>query len=120
MQGYWFDEIESGRKIEEYREDTPFYQSRFIDKKTSKFKTYETVILQEGYHNNARRMIVEVKKIELNGEFIIHLGKIIERQNFDGKPSKKPRKPKDVEYYSKPKKTPKKLLSTVREKRRQR
>lgn len=119
MQGYWFDEIESGRKIEEYREDTPFYQSRFLNKDKT-FKTYETAILQEGYHKEARRMIVEVIKIELEDVFVVHIGKILERQNFEGKPIKKHRKPKEAEYFSKPKRTPKNKLESIRATRRKR
>lgn len=80
MQKYWFDEILSGRKDVEFRDDTPFYRSRFIAK-DGKFRNYKTVILQVGYNTNARRMTVEVKKIILDGDFEIHLGEII-RKNF--------------------------------------
>jgi len=82
MQKIWFDEIENGSKIEEYRDNSPFYQSRLLNKEMSAFKNYKTVILQEGYTTGARRMIVEVKKITLKRDFTIHLGKIIERINF--------------------------------------
>lgn len=87
MQSIWFNKIESGEKTEEYRDGTQFYKSRFcnLEKKTGEilsFKNYKTVILQEGYHPNARRMIVEVKKIELKRDFTIHLGAILERINF--------------------------------------
>lgn len=87
MQAIWFSKIESGDKIEEYRDGSQFYKSRLcnIDKNTSKIlslKNYKTVILQEGYHPAARRMIIEVNKIELKRDFIIHLGKILDRQNF--------------------------------------
>ena len=87
MQKVWFDAIENGSKIEEYREGSQFYKTRFcnLDKKTGEilsFKKYSTVILQEGYHAGARRMIVEVEKISLKRDFTIHLGRIIERINF--------------------------------------
>lgn len=87
MQSVWFNAIESGEKIEEYRDGSQFYKSRFcnIDKNTGNilsFKNYKTVILQEGYNKGARRMIIKVEKIELKRDFIIHLGQIIERQNF--------------------------------------
>jgi hypothetical protein len=87
MQSVWFNEIENGSKKEEYRDGSQFYKSRFcnIDKKNGEiisFKNYTTAILQEGYHAGARRMIIEVEKIELKRDFTIHLGLILERQNF--------------------------------------
>lgn len=87
MQSIWFSKIEIGKKNEEFRDGTQFYKSRLcnIDKKTGEilsFKNYKTVILQEGYHPNARRMIVEIEKITLKRDFTIHLGQIIERINF--------------------------------------
>ncbi len=87
MQTIWFNAIENGSKTEEYRDGTAFYKSRLckIDKKTGKinsFKNYRTVILQEGYHQGARRMVVEIKGITLKRDFTIHLGEILERINF--------------------------------------
>ena len=82
MQKVWFDAIENGSKIEEYRDNTPFYQSRLLNKSKTAFKNYNTVILQVGYNSDARRMIVEVEKISLKRDFTIHLGKILERINF--------------------------------------
>ena len=51
MQKVWFDAIENGSKIEEYRDGSQFYKTRFcnLDKKTGEilsFKKYSTVILQ--------------------------------------------------------------------------
>ena len=87
MQKVWFDQIDTGKKTEEFRDGTDFYKSRLcnIDKKTgeiSSIKNYKTVVLQVGYHANAKRMIVEIKKIDLKRDFTIHLGKILTRQNF--------------------------------------
>lgn len=82
MQKVWFDKIESGEKTEEYRSNTEFYQSRLLNKSKTAFKNYSKVILQIGYNNEARRMIVEVEKITLNRDFTIHLSKILERINF--------------------------------------
>jgi hypothetical protein len=87
MQKVWFDAIENGSKTEEFRDGTPFYTTRFcnIDKKTGQilsFKNYKTVILQEGYHAGARRMVVEVKGISLRRDFSVQLGQILERVNF--------------------------------------
>ncbi|WP_213279303.1 hypothetical protein [Chryseobacterium indologenes] len=87
MQKIYFDDIEKGKKLHEYRDGSTFYKSRLcnIDKKTGEIisiKNYKTVVLQVGYHANAKRMIVEIKKIDLKRDFTIHLGAILERQNF--------------------------------------
>lgn len=87
MQSKWFNAIENGSKSNEYRDGTAFYKSRLcnIDKTTGKiisFKNYRTVILQEGYHPDARRMVAEIKGVTLKRDFTIHLGEILERINF--------------------------------------
>ena len=86
MQKVWFDAIENGSKIEEYRDGTEFYFSRLCNRdKTGKIlslKNFKTAILQEGYHAGARRMKIEISKISYDGDFTIHLGKILERINF--------------------------------------
>ena len=79
MQKKWFDEILSGRKKIEYRDDTQFYRSRLA--KDGKFRNYKSVVLQVGYNADAQRMTVEVKNITLDDCFEIHLGEIIEK-NF--------------------------------------
>lgn len=111
MQKYWFDEILSGNKEVEFRDDTPFYRSRFITK-DGKFKNYQTVIMQVGYHANARRMTIEVKKIILDGDFEIHFGKILD-SNFDQKTGIV-----DLPNPLAPKKTPKINLRQKKSKRR--
>lgn len=80
MEKYWFDEILSGRKNIEYRADTPFYRSRFITK-DGKYRNYKTVLMQVGYNADTRRMTIEIEKIVLDGDFEVHLGKILEK-NF--------------------------------------
>ena len=86
MQKVWFDEIENGSKVEEYRDGTEFYFSRLCNRdKTGKIlslKNFKTAILQEGYHAGARRMKIEISKISYDGDFTIHLGQILERINF--------------------------------------
>lgn len=87
MQSIWFNAIENGSKTDEYRDGTNFYKSRLcnVDKKTGKiisFKNYRTVILQEGYHPRARRMVVEINGVTLRRDFTIHLGEILEIINF--------------------------------------
>ena len=86
MQKIWFDKIENGSKVEEYRDGTEFYFSRLCNRdKTGKIlslKNFKTAILQEGYHSGARRMKIEILKISYDGDFTIHLGQILERINF--------------------------------------
>lgn len=86
MQKIWFDEIEKGSKVEEYRDGTEFYFSRLCNRdKTGKIlslKNFKTAILQEGYHAGARRMKIEISKISYDGDFTIYLGQILERINF--------------------------------------
>lgn len=76
----YFDKIIAGTKTVEYRDDTPFYRSRLL--RDGKYRNYKTVDFQGGYHKTAKRMTVEIKKVELiNGLFEIHLGKVLDR-NF--------------------------------------
>ena len=86
MQKVWFDKIENGSKVEEYRDGTEFYFSRLCNRdKTGKIlslKNFKTAILQEGYHKGARRMKIEISKISYDGDFTIHLGQILDRINF--------------------------------------
>jgi hypothetical protein len=77
MEKTWFDEIRSGRKKIEYRDDSPFYRSRLMNK-NGQFRNYENALLQVGYNKDGQRMTVEIKDIVLNGEFEIHLGNITE------------------------------------------
>ena len=55
----WFDLILSGVKVEEYREIKPYYNQRFIDKKTNRVKHYDLVILRIGYGKKVRSMTVK-------------------------------------------------------------
>ena len=77
MEKVWFDEILGGRKKIEYRDDSPFYRSRLMNK-NGQFRNYENAFLQVGYNKDGQRMTVEIKNIVLHGEFEIHLGNIIE------------------------------------------
>ena len=80
LKGTYFDQIIAGTKTIEYRDNTPFYTSRLM--RDGKYRNFETVIFQEGYNKNARRMTVEIEKVILTGGlFEIHLGAITER-NF--------------------------------------
>lgn len=44
----WFDMFASGEKLEEYRDDTPYWQKRLIDK-SGNLKQYDCVIFLSGY-----------------------------------------------------------------------
>lgn len=79
MQRYYFNQILEGTKTVEFRANKPFYAARFM--KAGKYRNYNTVILQEGYHTGARKITVKINKIELCSDFEIHLGKIINK-NF--------------------------------------
>lgn len=79
MQRYYFDQILTGEKTIEFRANKPFYAARLM--KAGKYRKYKTVILQEGYHTGARKIMVTIKKIELCSDFEIHLGPILSR-NF--------------------------------------
>lgn len=79
MQKQWFDEVLSGRKKIEYRDNTEFYRSRLT--KDGNFRNYTSAIMQEGYNAGARRMTIEIRQVVLNGCFEIHLGEIIDK-NF--------------------------------------
>ena len=73
----YFDQILAGTKTKEFREETEFFNGRFLTKDRQKFRRYNFVIFQNGYHKDARKITVEVKKVSLDFCFTIHLGKII-------------------------------------------
>lgn len=93
----FFDQILSGEKIEEYRDFTPFWESRLLEKDTEEivFREYDAIEFKNGYGAEVPTMLVEWKGAELalwddapeNSEnpedysFIIHLGKILETKN---------------------------------------
>lgn len=72
----WFDLIRSGKKTEEYRKYTRYWNSRLLDKK------YDVVKFVNGYGAHRPFMIVECKGIwAYPGKWIITLGKILEVGN---------------------------------------
>lgn len=77
----YFNQIESGEKKVEYRDDTPHYRSRFLNK-ASELRNHKILLLQEGYNEGARRMLVEITDIQHRRQFETHLGQIIEKINF--------------------------------------
>lgn len=78
----YFNQIESGNKKIEYRNDTPHYRSRFLNK-NGELRNHKVLLLQEGYNEGARRMLIEIVDIQHKQQFEVHLGKIIERINFN-------------------------------------
>lgn len=94
----WFDMILSGEKTEEYREFKDYWVKKLckVNKKgeiTGLIK-YDTVRFQRGYTSPKKQMVVEIKEIKLDfetdeennfipekSEFVIYLGKILERIN---------------------------------------
>lgn len=81
LKKYYFEQILAGKKNEEYRDNTEFYRARLLTENGQKYRNFTHVLFQEGYSPDARKMIVEINKIELRREFIIHLGQITSR-NF--------------------------------------
>ncbi len=77
----YFNQIELGEKKIEYRDDTPHYRSRFLNKQ-GELRNHRVLLLQEGYNEGARRMLVKIRNINHKQQFEIHLGKILERINF--------------------------------------
>ena len=53
----WFDLIEKGEKIEEYRKISPYYISRIEN------KTIDKVLLINGYSRNSPQLLFECKGI---------------------------------------------------------
>ena len=90
---HWYDEIAAGRKLEEYREITPFWKSRLeqaFDGKTT-FKKYDAIRFRRGRYGKTT-MLVECRSIyvgygrpELGAPegkevYILDLGKIINEE----------------------------------------
>ena len=78
----WYEMIERGEKLEEYRENKPYWQKRLLS------NTYDTVKFRYGY--TTRTMTFRIKKIRFgrgrkgwgagdNDVFIIELDKRIDQ-----------------------------------------
>ena len=80
----WFDKIASGEKRVEYRSNTPFWQTRLVD------RTYKEVHFRNGYSPTAPFMRVEylgVRK-ERSGRdsyFAIRLGRVLQTKHYKNK-----------------------------------
>ncbi len=87
---HWYDEIEAGRKPEEYRSNTPFYRSRLMYPESSEevWKHYDAIRFRRGRFGK-QTMLVEHKGTRLGigrpewgapedkKVFILELGKVI-------------------------------------------
>jgi len=65
----FYDQIECGEKVKEYRDRSPFWDSRLEN------TDYERVVFRNGYHKDARKMSWSIKKITKTKDmWVIHLG----------------------------------------------
>lgn len=74
----WFDEIRSGKKKEEYRDDTKYWVRRLQGRK------YDEIRFVNGYGKDRPFMRVKCKRIVYHPDYdcwIIYLGKILEIGN---------------------------------------
>jgi hypothetical protein len=96
----WFDLILSGKKKVEYREFKDHWKARFLDKHTGHPRQdYSHILFTNGYTGTSRKMIVELRAIQLyhkswlqpeHGEelttekyFILHLGEVFDKNLVD-------------------------------------
>jgi hypothetical protein len=77
----WFDQIQTGKKKIEYRDNSPFWRSRLYDKNGKKRK-YESIEFINGYKRYAPRMCTTFKGFDLKRNSIhIHIGKVFRLKN---------------------------------------
>jgi hypothetical protein len=74
----WFDEIAAGTKRKEFREFTPYWQTRLAG------RDYDFIEFRNGYATSAPRMRVQFRGVTVQGrgsnkEFVIKLGRILMR-----------------------------------------
>lgn len=81
LHAWFFNEIYQGRKKNEYREDSEFWQKRLLDN-NGKPKKFKYVKFINGYGAHRPYMVVEWLGCEYFGEFDIQLGKIIKAENM--------------------------------------
>ncbi|MEO7487073.1 MAG: hypothetical protein ABIU77_08215 [Ferruginibacter sp.] len=77
IKGQYFDEIAARTKKIEFREMSPFWQSRLYDA-AGKKRVYDVIEFINGYNKNARRMEVKFEGFKIKaGVFNILLGDIL-------------------------------------------
>ena len=57
----WFDMIDSGKKMEEYRDPSPWIYSRLLEKDGYTHRKYDRIEFKNGYGPNVPTMSVEFK-----------------------------------------------------------
>jgi hypothetical protein len=72
----WFDEIAAGIKRKEFRDYTPYWRTRLVDRE------YDFIEFRNGYATNAPRMRVQMRGVTVRGrgrgkQFVIKLGRIL-------------------------------------------
>ena len=68
----WFDEIASGEKLIEYRENKPYWNARLDGKR------FQVVRFKNGYSSTAPEMAVECKDIiKTDKVYEIYLGEVL-------------------------------------------
>lgn len=88
----WFDQIAAGTKRKEFRDFTPYWKTRLVD------RDYDLIEFRNGYAPDARRMRVEFRGVSDQGrgknrEFVIRLGRILvkpTRRAISRRPSRAP------------------------------
>ena len=70
-----FQRILNGDKIIEYRDATPYWDKRLMD------KDIKWIYFQYAYHKNPTHMVVEVTDVKITDRWEMHLGKIIHLEN---------------------------------------
>jgi hypothetical protein len=83
----WFDEIAIGKKTEEYRAITPYWEKRFLD--NGEPVIFDEIHFKNGYNRGRPWMRVEwkglvVRPIETTPIYIIQLGRVLEIKNWPG------------------------------------
>jgi len=95
----WFELIGQGYKTEEYRQIKKYWHSRLLDQHLH-FKTFDRVIIRNGYDRFAPELVMEFKGIDkkILGEaesfycpdewigqpvYAIQLGKLLESSNWE-------------------------------------
>ena len=68
----YFDAIVNGTKTIEYRDKTDYWKKRIEGRE------YDIIKFRNGYAKNAPTMLVEYKGYDINKEYELKLGKIIE------------------------------------------
>ena len=83
----WFDLIASGKKKIEYREIKKYWIQRLFNNNGREFRPYDFIIFRNGYKKDSPKMKIvyrglSIKEFEGKDHYALHLGKIIEIDNY--------------------------------------